>query len=180
MFRMQVLHVKPFWCFEFAEDDDNSEDEEMEGDFWGRGQRRRLESALELVLQNGYESLECIDLDCPYPLGRLCHPPLCSLHRLMINNTGWGPSADPDSVWNAIASINFQRAMPYLKEVQIYLGATSHRLAPNCNHQTVWPAVNSSLVPHCSGTVRKLELSIQCQQINMKTLQAVTLNSLMW
>ena len=176
---MKVLRIKPSECIDFNEHDSDSDDGEMEGDFWGRHPARRLESALELMLRIGHESLECIELYDPYPLGRLFHPPLRSLNSLIVNSGRWW-KAGQDSVWRVIAGINFQRAMPHLKEIQIYLEAARYRyrLVGNDDHQNVWPAVSGNLVPHCCDTVFKLELTVDCQQINISALQTMFPNVL--
>ena len=114
----------------------------------------KFDTALERILQSAHQSLEAIEVDGDYRLGRLTHPPLVKLSKLTVVAPfeGWG-------LWNAIVSIDFETKMPILKEVELY--------ALNISD------IYIGRIPYCSNTVRKLTLHIETLETKLRPLSVL-------
>lgn len=159
---MQGIYINSAPFFNYLEHTENVG--EMEGELRGWNPLHHFETTLEGVLRNEHKNLERITLHDAYPVGRLSHPPLSNLSSIAINTM---KVRNHSQVWNAIASINFERAMPNLKEVTIIL-------TTNCwDPWNGWPTANQDISPFCCISAHKLKLEFGFQEINLSPLQAM-------
>ena len=79
-------------------------------------------------------------------------------------------------LWNTIASINFERALPRLEEVEIAISLW-YPINGDEDVYREWPIVNSADIINCSITVRKLKLDLHIKKINLRPFQALFPNA---
>ena len=130
--------------------------------------RQNFYLQLERILRNHHQSLEIIELIGCFPLSRLSHPPLSNLTKLSISK--WFEGTHLGRLWEVIVSIDFERTMPKLWEVEINITGAGNG---DQGFYNVWPIANSSQGLYVSTSVRKLTLDLQIRQINLRPFQAL-------
>ena len=132
--------------------------------------RLEFDTALQQMLQTCHQTITAVSIWGAYSLANLSFPPLIRLTRLKICKDRPGHL---DQIWSAIESIDFDRVMPNLKKIKIYV-ETSHLDGDGDRPQT-WPmGGDMSNVPrYYSKSVRKLVLKVELRRVNLFQLQAV-------
>ena len=129
----------------------------------------QFDSALERLFQRNPQGLKKLKFLCPYPLVQLSLPPFCNLSEFSIASS---TERQLDILWNVIASINFERDMPILKEVEIC--PNDRRWVHQQVARTAWPDARVENLVHFSSTVRKLTLSTRsAREIDLRPLQTL-------
>ena len=134
--------------FDFGEDGHKYFDyEPPEGRVELEKRRKRCKTALEKLLQAAQQSLEIMKTNGIYHLSQFSHPPLTNLSKLGLILRTWYD-------WNDMASMDFQRSMPSLKEVGMRI-----EIEVDCER-----------LLYGSSTVRELNLDLRHDRFDLRIL----------
>ena len=137
------------------------------------GLRPQFDLEVEQALQNHHQHLQTIEVVGVYPLlSNLSHPPLSKLSKLTISM--WEQRLD--ELWSTIDSINFERAVPRLEEVEIVINYW-YPIDGGEDVYNEWPMTNNADIINSSKTVRKLKLDLHVKKINLRPFQTLFPNA---
>ena len=148
------------------------EDEESDEEF-DVSDPHEFENAVQELVQNCHNSLRSISIKGSYSLAQFSHFPLTKLTKFktqkLYDGTVW-------EFWDAIASVDYARVAPQLREMKIFMHTWKWSwdgiYKPGYEAERVWPENSDNTVIYGCRSVTKLTLEAIVAKLNLPLLKS--------